>query len=201
MSEQYENNKCLVHLIFWSHPWSLHPLTYKHNYITFNDHITIHNTHKTKHTVEYKLQQLQLKSICVLWMSSASYLVWSGKAGGCYWTMNMLWSCLRLLHTVDTAPWRWWHRTVTTGAAALDNWTHTSHPRLTIRGQLEAGAGARPRGARPASSLLTTPPSTALVTLTLATEDLERWGPVTNISQFSGEMGQTLLCNATRVEW
>ena len=40
MSEQYENNKCLVHLIFWSHPWSLHPLTYKHNYITFNDHIT-----------------------------------------------------------------------------------------------------------------------------------------------------------------
>ena len=40
MSEQYENNKCLVHLIFWSHPWSLHPLTHKHNYITFNDHIT-----------------------------------------------------------------------------------------------------------------------------------------------------------------
>ena len=98
--------------------------------------------------------------------------------------LNMLWSCLWLLHTVYTAPWRWWDRTVTTGAAALDNWTHTSHPRLTIRGQLEAGAGARPRGARPASSLLTTPPSTALVTLTLATEDLERWGPVTNISQF-----------------
>ena len=90
MSEQYENNKCLVHLIFWSHPWSLHPLTYKHNYITFNDHITIHNTHKTKHTVEYKLQQLQLKSICFLWMSSVSYFIWSDRTGGCYWTEHVV---------------------------------------------------------------------------------------------------------------
>ena len=197
MSEQYENNKCLVHLIFWSHPWSLHPLTHKHNYITFNDHITY-----TKQNI-----QLNINSNSCSWNQYVfcecprSHILFGQTGQEAATERNMLWSCLWLLHTVYTAPWRWWHRTVTTGAAALDNWTHTSHPRLTIRGQLEAGAGARPRGARPASSLLTTPPSTALVTLTLATEDLERWGPVTNISQFWDEMGQTLLCNATRVEW
>ena len=118
MSEQYENNKCLVHLIFWSHPWSTNPPTYKHNYITFNDHITY--LHKTKHTVEYKLQQLQLKSICFLWMSSASYLVWSGRTGGCYWTCSEAASDSSTLFTRrhgdgDTGQWRQEQQRWTTG--------------------------------------------------------------------------------------
>ena len=156
MSEQYENNKCLVHLIFWSHPWSLHPLTYKHSYITFNDHRTF--AKQNIQLVGYKFQQLQLKSICFLWMSTVLGLIFYLVRQGRRLLVIMFWSCLALTPSHCSALLTRRHGAGDTGQEQQHWTTGHIHHTLTIRGQLEAGAGARPRGARPASSLVTTPP-------------------------------------------
>ena len=76
---------------------------------------------------------------------------------------------LTLQCTVYTVPWSWCHRT---GAAALDNWTHTSHPHHPW----PAGGWGWCEAAWRQAGLLTShyTASTALVTRTLPAEDLER---------------------------